>query len=127
MKLVNVYQLNDFKRYDPALRYRMSDYYHAAKIPLSEFVAKDLVSVAEYLILSSYSVVWHNKKMGPMRAGDLLIITEPGTVPWLSYILSHNGGIRLPEFTSLSLDEYEIPHEELYQHEGPYLAIPHLR
>lgn len=125
MTMVNVYQLDDFAHYDPAMRYPMSRYYHAARIPEQELLHRDTASIAEYLVLASYSPVWHDKKMGPMRAGDLLVFTEGRKLVKRAYILAHDGSIRLPKFTTLSLNEYEISQEEFDTDERPYLAISH--
>lgn len=122
--MVNVYQFNDFKQPD-GTRHPFTEYYHAARIPSSELLDLDIVVIAEYLILASYTSVWYNKKMRPMRAGDLIVITDHGHVVGHAYrIAASDGRYRLPQFTHLSLDLYHLPQKE-YKHDAKYdMAFP---
>jgi hypothetical protein len=121
--MVNVYQFNDFEQPD-GTRHPFTEYYHAARIPALELIDLDIVAIAEYLILASYTSVWYKKKMRPMRAEDLIVITDHGRIVGHVYrIAARDGWYRLPQFTHLSLDLYHLPQKE-YEHDAKHdLAV----
>ena len=113
-RTINVYQFNDFKQ--PDINAPFTEYYHAARIPASELIDTDIVAIAEFLILSSFTTVWYSKKMRPMRKGDLVVVTNAKRQVMNAYILAPTGLSTLPQFTQLALEPFYLSQEE-YEHE----------
>ena len=123
MRQVLVYQLNDFMPHVVGKYHHISNYYRSARIPMAELIDTNIVSVAEYLVLASYSSAWEHRRLRPMRPGDLILLTDHRLVIHDVYSLSDGGSIRLPQFTSLSLNPHHLAQEEFYNHERPNLAV----
>ena len=108
MKTVNAMQLNDHYPFDGRIP-PLDEYYTAGRLPLAELVDKDISSIIDYLMTASHSSNWHMRHARPMRAWDMVAITEGRSVKHLYVLVPRQrvaGGIpvrSVPELTAVAL------------------------